>query len=156
MLKHRILSGVLMTLFFGGLVVVDGWIDGSATLAADDDRAVQGTLLAILVAAVMAPATFEFAGLCAAKGLHVLLGPAIAGVVFSPRCGTGLSDRRASHICMPYVLVFSRWRGPAQYRQYGIEALANCGVNCLRSFSLGFWRPLWWEFGNGGLWRTRA
>lgn len=140
MLKHRILSGVLMTIFFGGLVVLDGWIDGSATAAADDDRAVQGTLLAILVAAVMAPATFEFAGLCAAKGLHVLLGPAVAGVVllstvwyWSQWLGVPL------HICMPYVLAFSLLASVlAQYRQYGTDGvLANCGVNCLAVLYLG-------------------
>ncbi len=140
MLKHRIFSGVLMTLFFGGLVVLDGWIDGSATVAADDDRAVQGTLLTILVAAVMAPATFEFAGLCAAKGLHVLLTPAVGGVVLLSTAWYWSQWLSVPlHACVLFVLAFSLLASVlAQYRQYGIDGvLANCGVNCLAVLYLG-------------------
>jgi len=140
MLKHRIFSGVLMTLFFGGLVVLDGWIDGSATVAAEDDRAVQGTLLTILVAAVMAPATFEFAGLCAAKGLHVLLTPAVGGVVLLSTAWYWSQWLSVPlHACVLFVLAFSLLASVlAQYRQYGIDGvLANCGVNCLAVLYLG-------------------
>ncbi|HPC94705.1 MAG TPA: phosphatidate cytidylyltransferase [Sedimentisphaerales bacterium] len=140
MLKQRILSGVLMTVFFGGLVLLDGWLDGSATVAPDDDKAVQGTLLAILVAVVMAPATLEFAGLCVVKGLHVLLAPAVGGVVLVSTAWYWSQWLRVSlHGCVLIVLAFSLLASVlAQYRRFGTDGvLANCGVNCLAILYLG-------------------
>ncbi|MHC4519766.1 MAG: hypothetical protein ACYTAS_14350, partial [Planctomycetota bacterium] len=81
MLKHRILSGILMTAFFGGLAILDGWYDGSASASVADDRPVQGTLLTVLVAVVLALAVVEFSRLAAAKGLTVIVLPSVVGVV---------------------------------------------------------------------------
>ena len=81
MLKYRIFSAVLMTVLFGGLVILDGWLDGSITAAPTDDKPIQGTLLAILVAVVMALAVLEFANLSSSKGLRVLVAPTIVAVV---------------------------------------------------------------------------
>ncbi|MDY0357949.1 MAG: phosphatidate cytidylyltransferase [Sedimentisphaerales bacterium] len=140
MLKHRIFSGILMTLVFGGLVILDGWLDGSATAAAGDDRAMQGTVLTVLVAVVVALATVEFAGLAAAKGLHVLLGPSVTGVVLLSTAwywpqwfGVPL------HAYVLYVLVFALLASVgAQYRRYGTDGvLANCGVSGLAVLYLG-------------------
>ncbi|HRS10748.1 MAG TPA: phosphatidate cytidylyltransferase [Sedimentisphaerales bacterium] len=129
-----------MTVFFGGLVLLDGWLDGSATVAPDDDKAVQGTLLAILVAVVMAPATLEFAGLCVVKGLHVLLAPAVGGVVLVSTAWYWSQWLRVSlHGCVLIVLAFSLLASVlAQYRRFGTDGvLANCGVNCLAILYLG-------------------
>lgn len=140
MLKHRILSGILMTLVFGGLVILDGWLDGSATASPDDDKAVRGTLLAALVAIVLALATVEFANLAAAKGLRVLLGPGIGGVVLLSTAwywpqwlGVPL------HACVLWTLVFALLASVlAQYWRYGTDGvLANCGVSCLAVLYLG-------------------
>jgi phosphatidate cytidylyltransferase len=140
MLKRRILSGVLMTVFFAGLVVLDGWLDGSATAAVGDDKAVQGTLLTILVAVVQALAAFEFAHLAAAKGLRVLLGPAVGGVILLSTAwywpqwlGIPL------HACVFFALVFSLLASAlTQYRRFGTDGvLANCGVSCLAVLYLG-------------------
>jgi len=140
MLKHRILSGVLMTVFFGGLVVLDGWLDGSATIAIGDDKAVQGTLLAILVAVVMALATFEFAGLCEAKGLRVLLAPAVGGVVLLSTVWYWSQWLDAPlYACVLFALVFSLLTSVlVQYLRYGTDGvLANCGANSLAILYLG-------------------
>ena len=47
--KHRLLFGTLMSAAFTGIVVFDGWLDGSLTMSPDDNGPVQGTLLGILV-----------------------------------------------------------------------------------------------------------
>ncbi|MHC4259378.1 MAG: phosphatidate cytidylyltransferase [Planctomycetota bacterium] len=71
MLKNRLLFGTLMAMAFGVLVVLDGWLDGSLTGSDHDDKAVQATLLCVLVAVLMVPAHAELAGLAAAKNLKV-------------------------------------------------------------------------------------
>jgi len=70
-----------MAVFFGGMTILDGWLDGSATATAADDKAVQGTLLAILLVLVLALAVLEFSRLVASKDLVVVVPAAMAGVV---------------------------------------------------------------------------
>jgi phosphatidate cytidylyltransferase len=73
MLKHRLISGTLMTLAFIGIVLLDGWLDGSLTVSIDDDKHIRGTLLIILVALLIIPGLFELSKLAAAKGTKILL-----------------------------------------------------------------------------------
>lgn len=129
-----------MTAVFGGLVILDGWFDGSATATAGDDKAVQGTLLAILIAVVMALAAVEFGKLTAGKGLRVLVPSTVAAVValstswYWPQwLGVSL------HAWVLFALVFSLLASVvAQYRRYGTDGvLANCGVSCLAILYLG-------------------
>lgn len=140
MLKHRIFSGILMTLTFGGLVILDGWLDGSITATSDDDKCVQGTLLTVLIALVMALATVEFAKLAIRKGLRVLLEPTISGVILLSTAwywpqwvGVPL------HTYVLWVLVLVLLALVlAQYWRYGTDGvLANCGVSCLAILYLG-------------------
>ena len=140
MLKHRIFSGILMTLTFGGLVILDGWLDGSVTAATGDDKSVRGTLLTALVAFVMALATVEFANLATGKSLRVLLGPSIGGVVLLSTAWYWPQWLGVSlHGYLLFALIFSLlalvW---GQYRRYGADGiLANCGVSCLAILYLG-------------------
>ena len=71
MLKYRLLFGTLMTVFFTAIAILDGWLDGSVTASVADDKAVQGTILCILVALLIIKAQFEFSRLAAAKNLRV-------------------------------------------------------------------------------------
>ena len=80
MLKHRLLFGSLMTVLFSGLVLLDGWFDGSLTASPADDRQVQATLLTLLVAGILSLGGLELSRLAAAKGL----------VVLNPVCAIGL------------------------------------------------------------------
>ena len=71
MLKHRLLFGTLMTILFTGLVIFDGWIDGTLTASAADDKSVQGTGLCILIALLAIPALLELSKLAKAKNLKI-------------------------------------------------------------------------------------
>jgi phosphatidate cytidylyltransferase len=140
MLKHRILFGLLMTVFFGGIVVVDGLLDGSATATTADDKAVQGTLLALVVAVVLSLATVEFARLAAAKGLVVLTAACIPAVVllstawYWPQViGVPLGLYLPAVLVAGLLIVLL-----AQYRRCGFEGvLGNGGVSCFAMIYLG-------------------
>jgi phosphatidate cytidylyltransferase len=140
MLKHRIFSGILMAVFFGGLTILDGWFDGSATASVADDKPVQGTLLTALVAVVLALAVIEFSRLAAAKGLTVLVLPSIAGVVLVATAWywPQVLDL-AAHVCVLLALAFFLiWAIMARYRRQGIDGvMADCGASCLAVVYLG-------------------
>jgi phosphatidate cytidylyltransferase len=65
MLKYRLIFGALMIVFFTGVVVFDGWLDGSLT---GHGRAPVGMLTAVLIAVVTIPAQIEITGLAARTG----------------------------------------------------------------------------------------
>jgi phosphatidate cytidylyltransferase len=84
MLRHRLFFGTLMTLVFTGIVVFDGWLDGSVTFSAADDKPVQGTILCVLIVLLLIAAQLEMSKLLAAKNLKPFTGLAIiASVLFS-------------------------------------------------------------------------
>ncbi len=140
MLKHRIFSGVLMTLVFGGLVILDGWLDGSLTAATADDKPIQGTLLTLLVALVLALAAVEFSKLASGRGLKVLLPSTVVSVVllstawYWPQWGN-----IPLHSYLLSALVFALLASVVvQYWHSGTDGvLANCGVSCLAILYLG-------------------
>jgi phosphatidate cytidylyltransferase len=157
MLKHRLFFGTLMTIFFIALALFDGWLDGSVTFTTTDDKAVQGTLLCILIALLAIPAQFELSKLAAAKNLKVFLPVAIAGsILFATwRFWQQLIDFRPQITLLllsVFVLIaLLLW----QYARCGASGvLANCGVNCFSIWYLGilsgFCLAIRIEF---GLWR---
>ena len=73
MLKHRLFFGILMSVLIIAVVIFDGWLDGSITALADDDKPIQGTVFCILIALLAIPAQFELSKLAAAKNLNVFL-----------------------------------------------------------------------------------
>jgi len=62
-----------MTAFFVAVVVFDGWLDGSITAGADDDKPIQGTVFCLLIAMLAIPAQLELSKLAAAKNLKVFV-----------------------------------------------------------------------------------
>jgi phosphatidate cytidylyltransferase len=72
MLKYRLIFGTLMIVFFTGVVVFDGWMDGSLTTSATD-KPLQGTILYVLIALLAIPAQMELSRLAAAKKLKIFL-----------------------------------------------------------------------------------
>ncbi len=129
-----------MTLFFGGMTVFDGWLDGSATASVADDKPVQGTLLAILLVLVLALAVVEFSRLVASKDLVVVVPAGIAGVVlvastwYWPQV-LGLEP----HVYLLLAIALSLLAAMlGHYRRFGINgALANCGATSLAIAYLG-------------------
>jgi len=140
MLKHRLLFGTLMTVFFAAVAILDGWLDGSLTTCPTDDKAVQATLLCILIAVLIVPAQFEFSMLAAAKNLKIFMPISItAAVLFATSWYAQQLIKIPPEIYLLFLsglsllgLLFT------QYIRYGTSAvLANCGANYFSIIYLG-------------------
>lgn len=140
MLKHRLLFGTLMTVLFSGLVLLDGWLDGSLTVSPDDDRQVQGTIVMILLAGVLSLGVLELSRLAASKGLIILNSASIIGVIllattwYWPRLlpvPQGIYLPVATALALAGIVL-------VQYTRFGVNGmLANCGVSCFSLLYLG-------------------
>lgn len=140
MLKYRLIFGTLMVAFFAAVVIFDGWLDGSVTVAAVDDKAVQGTIFCVLIALLAIPAQFEMAKLAASKGLKIFTPLSItasillATSIYWPQL---FSISAATYLL--FVLAFT-FVGLLiyQYYRFGTSGvLANCGVNYFSIIYLG-------------------
>jgi len=140
MLKYRLFFGTLMTVFFAAVVILGGWLDGSLTASGADDRTVRGTVLCILICALIIPAQFEFSKLAAAKDLKIFTPVSIiASILFA---GTWYWLQL---IAMPpeiYLFFLSAFSVAVlllyQYLGYGTSGvIANCGTNCFSIIYLG-------------------
>jgi hypothetical protein len=140
MLKYRLFFGVLMTVFFTAVVIFDGWLDGSLTASTADDKTVQGTILCVLVAAIVVKACFEFSKLAAAKNLKIFAPVSIiASILFASTWYWLRLIAVPPEIYLFLVSAFSLsglllW----QYVCYGTSGIiANCGANCFSIVYLG-------------------
>lgn len=70
MLKHRLLFGTLMVVAFTGLMILDGYLDGSLT-SATATKPIQATILCLLISLLAVPAQSELAHLMARTGATV-------------------------------------------------------------------------------------
>ena len=70
MLKYRLLFGSIMIVVFLGLILLDGYLDGSSSQNAPD-KPVQATLFMILVVLLAIPAQFEIGNLIKQTGAHL-------------------------------------------------------------------------------------
>lgn len=74
MLKHRLLFGTLMIVVFVGLVLLDGWLDGSLTEVVPGmphEMPLQATLFTLLIVLLTIPAQFELGNLIKQTGAHL-------------------------------------------------------------------------------------
>lgn len=139
MLKHRLLFGALMTAGFGSVVILDGWLDGSLT-ASMPDKAVQGTLLCILIAALALPTQLELSKLAAVKNIRIFAPvAAVASILLATAwywpqlidISPGLYLPVVSALVLPALLL-------NQYISCGTSGvLANCGASLLAIYYLG-------------------
>ena len=163
MLKYRLLFGTLMTAFFTAVVIFDGWLDGSLTSSAADDKAVQGTLFCVLIALLAIPAQIELSKLAAAKSLKIFLPVSIvASILFAT---SRYWPQLTAFPLETYLVFLSAFVLLAlflyQYISCGTSSvLANCGANyfsiaylgLLSSFSVtiriefGLWHLLMFVF----------
>jgi len=140
MLRYRLLFGTLMTLFFTAVVVLDGWLDGSLTISAADDKPVQGTILCVLVILLIIPAQFELSILAAAKNLKIFLPVTItASVLFA---ANRYLQQFVEFPLETYFSLLSAFVLMAlflyQYKTHGTSGvLANCGASFFSILYLG-------------------
>ncbi len=140
MLKHRLIFGTLMTVFFTAIVIFDGWLDGSITASVADDKPVQGTIFCILIALLIIPAQLELAKLAAAKNLKIFIPFSItASILFA---STWYWQQFIE--IRPQIYLFSLSAFTllgllfTQYIRHGTSAvLANCGANYFSIIYLG-------------------
>ena len=161
MLKHRLLFGSLLAAFFAGLVILDGWLDGSLTVSPADDSPIQATILAILLAAILSEGGLELVRLAAAKGL----------IVLNPICGIGLALLSTAWYWPQvfdvslglYVLLVAALTLAGillqQHVRFGATgALANAGISCFSLLYLGvlgaFVLGIRIDGGEAGLWHV--
>ena len=128
-----------MTLFFVGIVLLDGWLDGSLS-ASTPNKPVQGTILCLLVVLLAIPAQMEFAKLAAAKNLKVFTSVStLASILFA----TTWYLPQLFTIPQPaYTLSLLAFTFFAlllyQYIVYGTSGtIANCGTSFLSIVYLG-------------------
>ncbi len=140
MLKHRLLFGTLMAVFFAAIVIFGGWMDGSITASAIDDKPVQGTVLCILIALLIVPAQLELSKLAAAKNLKIFTP---VSIIASTLFATSWYWRQLIEVPPQIYLVFLSafvLLGLLlyQYIHYGTSAvIANCGANYFSIIYLG-------------------
>jgi phosphatidate cytidylyltransferase len=140
MLGYRLLFGTLMTVFFTGLVVLDGWLDGSITACQADIKPLQGTLLCVLISVLIIPANFELSRLFAAKNLKLFVPVSIIASILLAACWylSGLVGIPPA-VYLPLVCVFTFMALLLyQYVSFGLSGVvANCGANCFSILYLG-------------------
>jgi len=86
MLKYRLLFGTLMTIFFVGLILVDGYLDGSISENSPEIIPFQATIFTILLALLAVPAQFELSKLIKQTGGHVFKSVTIPASILLATC----------------------------------------------------------------------
>ncbi|MDH4239074.1 MAG: phosphatidate cytidylyltransferase [Phycisphaerae bacterium] len=140
MLKYRLLYGILMTVVFTAIVIFDGWLDGSLTASAADDKTVQGTILYILIAGLIIPAQLELSKLAKAKNLRIFTPAAIiASVLFAGSWYWRQLIEIRPLIYLFFLSAFSLWALLLyQYFRFGTSGvIANCGAGYFSIIYLG-------------------
>ena len=140
MLKYRLLFGTLMTVFFTGVAVFDGWLDGYMPTSVTGDKPVQGTLLCILVTLLAIPAQLELSKLAAAKNLKIFVPVSITASILFATCWYW--QQLIKIPLETYLIFLSTFVLLAlllyQYVRHGTSAvLANCGANYFSILYLG-------------------
>ncbi|MFC1738126.1 phosphatidate cytidylyltransferase [Planctomycetota bacterium] len=141
MLRHRLFFGTLMTVLFTAVVLFDGWLDGGITASAADDKAVQGTILCLLIALLAIPAQLEFSKLACAKNIRIfkpvsILGSILfAGIWYWPQLTTITLQMYVLFLSVFVLLGLFLY----QWFYYGtLGVISNCGANFFSIIYLGF------------------
>lgn len=140
MVKHRIFFGALMIMLFVGIVVFDGWLDGSFTKTPDDNKPVQGTIFCILVAGLLSLASLEFAKLASNKKLTIFVPVTIIAVILisTTRYWAQFIELRKEIYLLSLLSFAILTILFFQYLRFGTNSvIANCGVNYFAILYLG-------------------
>jgi CDP-diglyceride synthetase len=144
MLKYRLIFGTIMSLLFVGLILLDGYIDGSLA-ASMPNQPVQGKILAALVLILVIPSQLEMNKLVANVNaklftpLAIVFSMALVISIYAGQFFAG-ADSRYYHLCtmlLPAILLLSIFF--YQGARYGTEnVIVNCATNLFACFYLGF------------------
>jgi len=140
MLKHRLVFGILMSVLLIAVVIFDGWMDGSITALADDDKPIQGTVFCLLIALLAIPAQLELSKLAAAKNLKVFLPVSIISSILFATNGYVLQFINIRpEIYLVFLSAFVLFALLLyQYLFHSFSGvLANCGVSYFSILYLG-------------------
>ncbi len=139
MLKYRLIFGFLMTAAFVGLMLADGWLDGSLSPSLPYSR-IQGTILCLLVAVLAIPAVDELARLAKAKKLLIFVPIATVAsilVATNPYVEQFVHGPRELYLALTLVFALfgvflyqARWQGTS-------GVIGNCGANFLAIIYFG-------------------
>jgi phosphatidate cytidylyltransferase len=140
MVKNRLLFGILMSVFFTGVVILDGWLDGSITKTAEDNAKVQGTIFCILIFLLAIPANLELSKLASFKNVKIFVPVSIAATILlseSKYLAQFGKFNQSSFIIFLLVFTFLTIY-LFQYLQCGLSSvIPNCGATCFVIFYLG-------------------
>ena len=139
-----------MALFFTGVVIFDGWLDGSLSETVED-KPLQGTILFALVVILVILAQAEFSSLASAKNLKVLTPVSLTasilltGTWYWPQLIRFLGPQGGENPAAIYPLFFLfvlvlSLLGLVSYHylRYGTSGLiGNCGASFFSIFYLG-------------------
>ena len=140
MLRYRLFFGTLMTVLFTAVVIFDGWLDGSLTASAADDRPVQATVFCVLIGLLAIPSQLELSKLAAAKNLKTFVPVSIVASILFATCWywqqlIEIPPEMYFVFLSAFVLLALLL---CQYVSYGTSAvLANCGANYFSILYLG-------------------
>jgi phosphatidate cytidylyltransferase len=129
-----------MTILFAGLMILDGWLDGSLTDSSLDDKGVQGTVLCVLIALLVIPTQIEFSGLASSKNIRIFKPVSItASILFATSWYWPQLLNFSLELYLLYLSVFSLLAlFLYQYFYYGTSGvITNCGVNYISIIYLG-------------------
>ncbi|MFC1675726.1 phosphatidate cytidylyltransferase [Planctomycetota bacterium] len=140
MLKYRLIFGTLMVLFFTGVIIFDGCVDGSLTSSQAINKNVQGTIFYIIIALLVVPAQLEFSALAAGKNLKIFKPVSIIATMLLAGCWywpqvVAISGGVYLAVLLAFTLFAMFFY---QHLRYGNEnVIGNCGVNCFSVLYLG-------------------
>lgn len=140
MLKHRLISGTLMTIFFLTLVIADGWLDGSISLQKADDKPIQATALTLLILLLVIPANLELAKLAQLKNLKIFIPlTALLSFLFATNSYWLQIIKIDQHLCVSFLAAAALMAIMfTQYLFCGTKnVIANCGANYFSVIYLG-------------------
>ena len=140
MLKHRLIFGTLMTVLFIGIIIFGGWLDGSLTTTAADDKPIQGTVLCVLIAILVIAGQLELSKLFSAKNLKNLTPvSSVSAILLASSWWWQQFAGEQAGIYLSLIMVFSLMALLLyQYLRYGVSGVVgNCGVSCFSILYLG-------------------
>ena len=130
-----------MTVLLVGLVLFDGWLDGSLTASTADNNHVQATLLMALLGVPLGLGGIELSRLAAGKGLAVLNPVTAIGLVLVATTWYWPQFIHISpdlYLLLALVFVLAAMFLQQHFQRGNDGALANCGISCFSLLYLGF------------------
>jgi phosphatidate cytidylyltransferase len=142
MLKYRLIFGTIMTAFIAGLILLDGYWDGSL-LKTVPNKPVQATLFTLLIAILAVPTQFELGNLIKQTGAHLFKSVTIPASILLATALYWLpffDDYRFHVIFMLLVLAFSF------LALFAVQAVMFGTEGTIRNVSAGFFSIVYLGF----------